>query len=107
GIRGVLPVVAVCAAAGVITASTTKTGLGPQLSSLMVGWAQALAANHNAVVALTAIFAAVAMTLLGLAVPVTASFIIGWVILGQALLNLGIPEPAAEMCLFYFAVLYE
>jgi TRAP-type uncharacterized transport system fused permease subunit len=107
GIRGVLPVVAVCAAAGVITASTTKTGLGPQLSSLMVDWAQALATNHTAVVALTAIFAAVAMTLLGLAVPVTASFIIGWVILGQALLNLGIPEPATAMFIFYFAVLSE
>jgi TRAP transporter 4TM/12TM fusion protein len=107
GIRGVLPVVAVCAAAGVITASTTKTGLGPQLSSLMVDWAQELATNHTAVVALTAVFAAVAMTLLGLAVPVTASFIIGWVILGQALLNLGIPEPATAMFIFYFAVLSE
>ncbi|WP_433209500.1 TRAP transporter permease [Dactylosporangium sp. CS-047395] len=107
GIRGVLPVVAVCTAAGVITASTTKTGLGPQLSSLMVDWAQALATNHTAVVALTAVFAAIAMTLLGLAVPVTASFIIGWVILGQALLNLGIPEPATAMFIFYFAVLSE
>jgi TRAP-type uncharacterized transport system fused permease subunit len=73
----------------------------------MVDWAQALATNHTAVVALTAVFAAIAMTLLGLAVPVTASFIIGWVILGQALLNLGIPEPATAMFIFYFAVLSE
>lgn len=48
GIRGVLPVAAVCAAAGIITASTTKTGLGPQMSSLMVGWAQSLATDHTA-----------------------------------------------------------
>ncbi|UWZ50058.1 TRAP transporter fused permease subunit [Dactylosporangium matsuzakiense] len=107
GVRGVLPVVAVCTAAGVITASTTKTGLGPQLSSLMVDWAQELATNQTAVIALTAVFAAIAMTLLGLAVPVTASFIIGWVILGQALLNLGISEPATAMFIFYFAVLSE
>ncbi|UWP87658.1 TRAP transporter fused permease subunit [Dactylosporangium fulvum] len=107
GIRGVLPVVAVCVAAGVITASTTKTGLGPQMSSLMVDWAQSLATNHTAVVALTAVFAAVALTLLGLAVPVTASFIIGWVIIGQALINLGISEPATAMFIFYFAVLSE
>jgi TRAP transporter 4TM/12TM fusion protein len=107
GIRGVLPVVAVCVAAGIITASTTKTGLGPQMSSMMVDWAQSLATNHTAVIALTAVFAAVAMTLLGLAVPVTASFIIGWVIIGQALLNLGISEPATAMFIFYFAVLSE
>ncbi|WP_313899952.1 TRAP transporter permease [Dactylosporangium roseum] len=107
GIRGVLPVVAVCVAAGVITASTTKTGLGPQMSGLMVDWAQSLATNHTAVVALTAVFAAVALTLLGLAVPVTASFIIGWVIIGQALINLGISEPATAMFIFYFAVLSE
>ena len=32
GVRGVLPVAAVCAAAGIITATTTKTGLGPQVA---------------------------------------------------------------------------
>src|SRR5207247_7141150 len=35
GIRGVLPVVAVCAAAGVITASTTTTGLAPPTAPLI------------------------------------------------------------------------
>ncbi|WSG47923.1 TRAP transporter fused permease subunit [Dactylosporangium sp. NBC_01737] len=107
GVRGVLPVVAVCVAAGIITASTTKTGLGPQMSGLMVDWAQSLASGHTAVIALTAVFAAVALTLLGLAVPVTASFIIGWVIIGQALLELGIDKPATAMFIFYFAVLSE
>ncbi|GAA3223729.1 TRAP transporter fused permease subunit [Dactylosporangium siamense] len=107
GVRSVLPVVAVCVAAGIITASTTKTGLGPQMSGLMVDWAQSLASGHTAVIALTAVFAAVALTLLGLAVPVTASFIIGWVIIGQALLDLGIDEPATAMFIFYFAVLSE
>jgi TRAP transporter 4TM/12TM fusion protein len=107
GIRGVLPVVAVCAAAGIITASTTKTGLGPQMSDLLVGWAKALATNETLVLCLTAIFAAIALTLLGLAVPVTASFIIGWVIIGQALLNLGVSPAATAMFVFYFAVLSE
>jgi TRAP transporter 4TM/12TM fusion protein len=107
GVRGVLPVAAVCAAAGIITASTTKTGLGPQTAELLVSWARALASNPTLVICLTAIFAAVALTLLGLAVPVTASFIIGWVIVGQALLNLGISKAAAAMFVFYFAVLSE
>lgn len=107
GVRGVLPVVAVCAAAGVITAVTTKTGLGPQAASLIVSGARVVGDNPTAVAALTAVFAAVALSLLGLAVPVTASFIIGWVIIGPALINLDISGPAAAMFVFYFAVLSE
>ena len=107
GVRGVLPVVAVCAAAGVITATTTKTGLGAQLASLLVSGAQTVTDNPAAVLALTVILAAVALALLGLAVPVTASFIIGWVIIGPALLTLGVPAPAAAMFVFYYSVLSE
>lgn len=73
GVRGVLPVVAVCAAAGVITAMTTKTGLGAQFSSVLVGGVDAITDNRTAMLALTAVFAAVALALLGLAIPVTAS----------------------------------
>lgn len=107
GVRGVLPVAAICAAAGVITAVTTKTGLGPQAASLIVSGARTLATNPTLVAALTAAFAAVALCLLGLAVPVTASFIIGWVIIGPALIDLHVGAPAAAMFVFYFAVLSE
>jgi TRAP transporter 4TM/12TM fusion protein len=107
GVRGVLPVVAVCAAAGIITATTTKTGLGAQLASLLVSAAQAITSNPTAVLALTVVLAAVALAILGLAVPVTASFIIGWVIIGPALLALGVPAPAAAMFVFYYSVLSE
>jgi TRAP transporter 4TM/12TM fusion protein len=107
GVRGVLPVVAVCAAAGVITAMTTKTGLGAQFSSLLVGGVSAITDNRTLMLALTAVFAAVALALLGLAVPVTASFVIGWVIIGPALLALDVPAPAAAMFVFYYSVLSE
>jgi TRAP transporter 4TM/12TM fusion protein len=107
GVRGVLPVVAVCAAAGIITATTTKTGLGAQLASLLVSGARAVTSNPTAVLALTVALAAVALAILGLAVPVTASFIIGWVIIGPALLGLGVPAPAAAMFVFYYSVLSE
>ncbi|SBT45806.1 TRAP transporter permease [Micromonospora auratinigra] len=107
GVRGVLAVSAVCAAAGIITATTTKTGLGPQAAALLVSGAQAVSSEPAVVLALTALLAAVALTLLGLAVPVTASFVIGWVIIGPALLNLGVTAPAAAMFVFYFAVLSE
>jgi TRAP transporter 4TM/12TM fusion protein len=107
GVRGVLPVVAVCAAAGVITAMTTKTGLGAQFSSVLVGGVDAITDNRTVMLALTAIFAAVALALLGLAIPVTASFVIGWVIIGPALLALNVPAPAAAMFVFYYSVLSE
>lgn len=107
GVRGVLPVVAVCAAAGVITAMTTKTGLGAQFSSVLVGGVDALTDNRTVMLALTAVFAAVALALLGLAIPVTASFVIGWVIIGPALLALDVPAPAAAMFVFYYSVLSE
>jgi TRAP transporter 4TM/12TM fusion protein len=107
GVRSVLPVAAICAAAGIITAVTTKTGLGSQVASLLVRAARALSEQPPVVLAFTAAFAAVALILLGLAVPVTASFIIGWVIIGPALLNLGVPAPGAAMFVFYFSVLSE
>lgn len=107
GVRGALPVVAVCAAAGVITAMTTKTGLGAQFSSVLVGGVGAITDNRTAMLALTAVFAAVSLALLGLAIPVTASFVIGWVIIGPALLALDVPAPAAAMFVFYYSVLSE
>ena len=107
GVRGVLPVVAVCAAAGVITAMTTKTGLGAQFSSVLVRGVDAITDNRTLMLALTALFAAVALAMLGLAIPVTASFIIGWVIIGPALLELDVPAPAAAMFVFYYSVLSE
>ncbi|MEU5965840.1 TRAP transporter fused permease subunit [Micromonospora parva] len=107
GVRGVLGVTAVCAAAGIITATTTKTGLGPQAAALLIGGAKAATSDPTLVLVLTALLAAVALSLLGLAVPVTASFVIGWVIVGPALLDLGVSAPAAAMFVFYFAVLSE
>src|SRR4051812_37278799 len=95
GVRGVLPVVAVCAAAGIITATTTKTGLGAQLASLLVSGARAATDNPTAVLALTVVLAATALAILGLAVPVTASFIIGRGVIGPAPPGPGVPAPGA------------
>ncbi|MFI6172776.1 TRAP transporter permease [Nocardia sp. NPDC051052] len=107
GVRAALPVVAVCASAGVITAMTTKTGLGAQLASLLVRAAKSVSDNHTVVLACTVVLAAIALALLGLAVPVTASFIIGWAIIGPALLALDVSPAAAAMFVFYYSVLSE
>jgi TRAP transporter 4TM/12TM fusion protein len=100
GAMGMLPVAATCAAAGIIVGVTTLTGLGLKLSGIIVD----LAAGK---LFLTALYSAVAMLVLGLAVPVTASFIIGAVIIGPALTALGVEPFAAYMFIFYFAVLSE
>ncbi len=107
GTRGVLPVAATCAAAGIIVGVVTQTGLGLGMADIVVGAAGALASGETAVLALTVLFSAVAIMLLGLAVPVTASFIISWVIVAPALLDLGVALPAVAMFVFYYAVLSE
>ena len=83
GVRGVLSVAAVCAAAGVVAAMITRTGLGLQLNSILVNTARFISENPTVVLIFTAIFAALAVSVLGLAVPVTASFVISWVIVGS------------------------
>jgi TRAP-type uncharacterized transport system fused permease subunit len=107
GIRSGLPVIAVCAAAGIITSTIAKTGLGQILADSLVKAAEALAPNQATLVALTALFAAIAILILGLAVPVTASFILSWVIIGPALIQLGVGAPETAMFIFYYAVLSE
>ena len=100
GAMGVLPVAATCAAAGIIVAVVTLTGLGLKLSSLII----ALAGGG---LLLTALYSAVAILILGLAVPVTASFIIAAVIIAPAFTELGVPTFVAYMFVFYYAVLSE
>ena len=107
GIRSALPVIAVCAAAGVITSVIAKTGLAQILSDLLVDAAAALAPTATVTLILTAVFSAIAILILGLAVPVTASFILSWVIIGPALISLGSGQPEVAMFIFYYAVLSE
>ncbi|HSJ64945.1 MAG TPA: TRAP transporter fused permease subunit [Gemmatimonadaceae bacterium] len=100
GGRAVLPVAATTATAGIIVGVVTLTGLGLKLSGLLVG-----AAGGQPV--LTVLYAAVAVWVLGLAVPVTASYIIAAVMIAPALVQVGIPDIAAHMFIFYYAVLSE
>ncbi|MEW9552774.1 TRAP transporter permease [Nonomuraea sp. NPDC050783] len=100
GTLEVLPVTAVCAAAGIIVGVITQTGLGLNLSAIIVD----VAAGS---LVLTAVMSGLAVMLLGLAVPVTASFIIAAVIIGPALTALGVSPAEAYMFVFYYAVLSE
>jgi TRAP transporter 4TM/12TM fusion protein len=107
GVRGVLGVAATCAAAGIIVGVVTSTGLGLALADIVVGAAQALTSEPTVVLALTVLLSALAILILGLAVPVTASFIIAWVIIAPSLTDLGVAGPEAAMFIFYYSVLSE
>jgi TRAP transporter 4TM/12TM fusion protein len=100
GGRGVLPVAATTAAAGIIVGVVTLTGLGLKVAGLIV----ALAGSN---LLLTILYSGIAVWMLGLAVPVTASYIIAAVMVVPALVQIGVAELAAHMFVFYYAVLSE
>ncbi|MBL8516457.1 MAG: TRAP transporter fused permease subunit [Betaproteobacteria bacterium] len=100
GTTQVLNVAATCAAAGLIVGVVTLTGLGLKFSSIVIAYA-------GGSVMLTALYTALIVWIVGLAVPVTASYIICAVITAPAMIQLGIPDYAAHMFIFYYAVLSE
>lgn len=100
GATGVLGVCATTATAGIIVGIVTLTGLGLKISGLIV----ALAGGH---LFLTVVYSALAVWMLGLAVPVTASYIIAAVMVAPALVQAGVSDVAAHMFIFYYAVLSE
>ncbi|BCW89623.1 hypothetical protein sos41_27890 [Alphaproteobacteria bacterium SO-S41] len=100
GARSVLGVAATCACAGIIVSVVNLTGLGLTISGMIV----TLGGGERLAVIL---LAAIAMWILGAAVPVTASYIIAAVMLVPALTSVGVPEPAAHMFMFYYAVLAD
>jgi TRAP transporter 4TM/12TM fusion protein len=100
GGRGVLSVAATTACAGIIVGVVTLTGLGLKAAGLLVSLA-------GGSLFLGVLLSAIAVLLLGLAVPVTASYIIAAVMIAPALDQVGVPKAAAHMFIFYYAVLSE
>jgi TRAP transporter 4TM/12TM fusion protein len=100
GSTGVLSVASTCATAGIIVGVVTLTGLGLKFSMIILD----LAGGN---LFLTVAYTAIAVWILGLAMPVTASYIIAAVITAPAMIKLGIPNYAAHMFIFYYAVLSE
>jgi len=93
-------IAATCASAGIIVGVITLTGLGLKFSDIAIQ-----AAGGSLVI--TAIYTALIVWVVGLAVPVTASYIICAVVAAPALIKLGVPDYAAHMFVFYYAVLSE
>ncbi|HEU4340888.1 MAG TPA: TRAP transporter fused permease subunit [Candidatus Binatia bacterium] len=123
GSVGVLNVAATCAAAGLIVGVVSLTGLGLRFSAIVIQYADSgsraivdilaigmtptPALLHDVKLLLTAILTSLIVWIVGLAVPVTASYIICAVIAAPALILLGVQDFAAHMFIFYYAVLSE
>jgi TRAP transporter 4TM/12TM fusion protein len=124
GSVGVLNVAVTCASAGIIVGVVTLTGLGLKFSAIVLEYAESGAHGivgflglfgvagteallHDMRLLLTALFTSLIVWIVGLAVPVTASYIICAVVAAPALIKLGVPDFAAHMFIFYYAVLSE
>ncbi|MDQ7858497.1 MAG: TRAP transporter fused permease subunit [Armatimonadota bacterium] len=100
GSRQVLNVGVTCAAAGIVVGVVNLTGLGLKLSDVIIAYA-------GGQLLPTLVFAAIALWVLGLALPITATYIIAAVIVAPALTKLGVSELAAHLFIFYYAILSE
>jgi TRAP transporter 4TM/12TM fusion protein len=100
GSLNILSVATTCAIAGIIVGVVTLTGLGMKFSGIILHYA-----GNNLL--LTAIYCALIIWVIGLAVPVTATYIIAVVMVAPAFIMLKVPDYAAHMFVFYYAILSE
>ncbi len=100
GSRQVLSVAVTTAAAGIIVGVVNLTGLGLKISDVIITYS----GGH---LLTTLLLAAVALWVLGLALPITATYIVAAVTVAPALTRLGVPELAAHMFIFYYSILSE
>ena len=100
GSRQVISVAVTTAAAGIVVGVVNLTGLGLKISDVIIAYA-------GSQLLPTLVLAAVALWVLGLALPITATYIVAAVIVAPALTKLGVHELAAHMFIFYYAILSE
>ncbi|MCX5825561.1 MAG: TRAP transporter permease, partial [Deltaproteobacteria bacterium] len=100
GVKTAIGVAVACTCAGIIVGVITMTGLGLKISIVIIDLSQG---NLFITLALTAIVCLI----MGMGVPVTASYIIVATIGAPALIKLGVLPLAAHLFVFYFAVLAD
>ncbi|MDW7674278.1 MAG: TRAP transporter large permease subunit, partial [Bacillota bacterium] len=99
--RTALPVVAACAAAGVIVGVITLTGLGLKIAGGILDLAQ------NKLI-LTMFFTMIASIVLGMGLPTTANYVITATMAAPALLAFdNVPVVAAHLFVFYFGIVAD
>lgn len=100
GAKGVLSVLAACAAAGIIIGVVTKTGVGMKMGSFLLDLSGGMFLPILFFTMLTSI-------ILGMGVPTTANYVITSTIAAPALMDFGVPALAAHMFVFYFGIIAD
>jgi TRAP transporter 4TM/12TM fusion protein len=98
GAKAVLPIAAACACSGIVVGVLTLTGLGLKISYLLVDLAQG-----NLPVLL--LLAMVVSIFLGMGITTTAAYLLVAIVVAPVLVRMGVPELAAHMFVFYYAVI--
>ena len=96
GAKNAVVVAVACAAAGIIVGIVNLTGTGLRFSSLVVSLSHGIPLLALGLVALTSL-------LLGMGLPVTASYIVLVILAGPGLMDLGIPLLTAHMIVFWYS----
>jgi TRAP transporter 4TM/12TM fusion protein len=96
GAQSAIMVSVACAAAGIIVGMVTLTGMGLKFSSLV------LDLSHGIKV-LAILLIGAASLVLGMGLPVTASYIVLATLAGPALLDMGVPLLVAHMIVFWYS----
>jgi TRAP transporter 4TM/12TM fusion protein len=96
GARNAVMVSVACAAAGIIVGMVTLTGMGLKFSSLVIDLSFGIEA-------LAILLIGAASLVLGMGLPVTASYIVLATLAGPALLDMGIPLLVAHMIVFWYS----
>ncbi len=100
GARTAVPVVVAVAAAGVIPGIISVSGLGPNLTALLLNLS-----GGSIVVML--VVTAIASIILGMGMPTTVTYIILVSMLATPLVEFGIPLLAAHLFILYFGVIAD
>jgi len=100
GGKNMVPVAVLLASAGIIVGTFSLTGLGLKISSLIMALSRG-----NKIIAIFLAF--ITSLIIGLSLPITATYIMTVVMVAPALVKLGIPDYVAHVLVFYFAVLSE
>jgi len=98
GARNTLSIALACAAAGIVIAVVTLSGLGIVFTQFVVRLAQDT-------LLLALVLTMIAGIILGMGIPTTPAYIIMTALLVPAIVKLGVVTPAAHLFAFYFAIL--
>jgi len=100
GAQNMIPVAVLLAGAGVIVGTFTLTGLGLKVSGLIMSLS-------GGIPTVALFLALLASMIIGLSLPITATYIMTVVMVAPALVKVGLPMHVAHLLAFYFAVLSE